>query len=50
VQKRLHSVMEEAFEQVWQVAEDHDCSLREAAFLVAIRRVADSLFMRGLFP
>jgi glutamate dehydrogenase (NAD(P)+) len=50
VRKRLHSVMEEAFEQVWQVAEDHKCSLREAAYLVAIRRVADSLLMRGLFP
>jgi glutamate dehydrogenase (NAD(P)+) len=50
VRKRLHSVMEEAFEQVWGVAENHKCSLREAAFLVAIRRVADSLLIRGLFP
>jgi glutamate dehydrogenase (NAD(P)+) len=50
VRKRLYSVMEEAFDQVWQVAQDHKCSLREAAFLVAIRRVADSLLMRGLFP
>jgi glutamate dehydrogenase (NAD(P)+) len=50
VRKRLFSVMEEAFEQVWSVAQDHECSLREAAFLVAIRRVADSLLMRGLFP
>jgi glutamate dehydrogenase (NAD(P)+) len=50
VRKRLHSVMEEAFEQVWGVAEEHECSLREAAFLVAIRRVADSLLIRGLFP
>jgi glutamate dehydrogenase (NAD(P)+) len=50
VRKRLHSVMEEAFEQVWQVSQDHQCTLREAAFLVAIRRVADSLLIRGLFP
>jgi glutamate dehydrogenase (NAD(P)+) len=50
VRKRLYSVMEEAFDQVWEVAQDHECSLREAAFLVAIRRVADSLLIRGLFP
>jgi glutamate dehydrogenase (NAD(P)+) len=50
VRKRLHSVMEEAFEQVWGIAEEHKCTLREAAYLVAIRRVADSMLIRGLFP
>src|SRR5574341_2464924 len=50
VNHRLRDVMIAAFEAVWQVMEDHHVSMREAAFLVAIGRVAEAMQTRGLFP
>ena len=50
VRQRLHSVMEDAFEYVWSVSQEQECSLRDAAFLVAVSRVAESMMTRGLFP
>jgi glutamate dehydrogenase (NAD(P)+) len=50
VRSRLYTIMHEAFEKVWSVAQDHKISLREAAFVVAVERVAEALQTRGLFP
>ncbi|MGF1503554.1 MAG: Glu/Leu/Phe/Val dehydrogenase [Anaerolineae bacterium] len=50
VESRLLTVMRKAFDQVWNVAHEEDIPMREAAFLVAVDRVAESMLTRGLFP
>jgi glutamate dehydrogenase (NAD(P)+) len=50
VRKRLFGVMKEAFETVWSISQNHKIGMREAAFMVAVDRVASAIQMRGLFP
>ena len=50
VADRLRSRMEKAFTEVWTRSEQLDCSLRRAAFALALERVADAIEARGLFP
>lgn len=50
INERLTRIMEEAFESVWQIAEDKKVSLRTAAFIVACTRVLEAREMRGLYP
>jgi glutamate dehydrogenase (NAD(P)+) len=47
VQKRLDQKMTNAFKAVYEMSEDKKTSLREAAYLVAIKRVADAMKLRG---
>ena len=42
--------MQESFENVWNVSQEHNIGMREAAFVVAVDRVATALTTRGLFP
>lgn len=46
---RLVPIMRDNFHRVWNYARKHDKKMRRAAFLVAIKRVADALQMKGLF-
>jgi glutamate dehydrogenase (NAD(P)+) len=50
VRDRLFAVMQESFENVWNVSQEHKIGMREAAFVVAVDRVATALTTRGLFP
>jgi glutamate dehydrogenase/leucine dehydrogenase len=50
VETKLFDVMLEAFTRVWQVSRGEGISMRDAAFVVAVDRVADSMLTRGLFP
>jgi len=50
VAERLRTRMETAVTSVWTRAEQLDCSLRRAAFAVALERVAEAIDARGLFP
>ncbi|HEY4073466.1 MAG TPA: Glu/Leu/Phe/Val dehydrogenase [Herbaspirillum sp.] len=47
---RLTRIMREAFNAVWQLADDKKVSLRTAAFIVACTRVLQAREMRGLYP
>lgn len=42
--------MRRAMELVLSTAKTYDCSLREAAFIVAVQRVASAIEKRGIFP
>ena len=42
--------LRQAYRQVRSLAEDEDCSLRDAAWAVAVRRVADAARLRGVYP
>jgi glutamate dehydrogenase (NAD(P)+) len=49
VNRRLDRIMRRAFDQVYDTAQQHDVSLRIGAYVMAIRKVADALQMRGIY-
>jgi len=49
VNERLRDVLRENFDAVWETAQMHKTSMRTAAYMVAIRRVIDSLTTRGIY-
>jgi glutamate dehydrogenase (NAD(P)+) len=50
INARLVRVMQDAFAAIWQVAQDHQVSLRTATFIVACKRILHSREIRGLYP
>lgn len=48
VRQELDHVLTEAFEQVWQEANDWQVSLRTAAYIIAIRRVHRATLLAGI--
>jgi glutamate dehydrogenase (NAD(P)+) len=50
VEKRLEIYMRRAMDLVLSTAKTYDCTLREAAFIVAVDRVARAIERRGIFP
>ena len=49
VNRRADRIMKQAFEQVWQVSKRYDVSLRTAAYILAIDKVAQTKKLRGIF-
>jgi glutamate dehydrogenase (NAD(P)+) len=49
VNRRLNRVMQEAFDNVYATADRHDVSLRIGAYVMAVRKVANALQMRGIY-
>ena len=47
VDKELRKTMTDAFTNVADTAEHHKCTLREAAYRIAIERVAEAMVSRG---
>jgi glutamate dehydrogenase (NAD(P)+) len=50
INERLGKIMRGAFATIWQVAEQHQISLRTAAFVVACQRILRARELRGLYP
>jgi len=50
VNRQLQAVMENAFYQVLEVSQRQKVDLRDAAYMLAIKRVADAMQARGIFP
>jgi glutamate dehydrogenase/leucine dehydrogenase len=50
IRARLAEKMEDAFDRVWELAEEEGISLRLAALVAGIREVAAALEARGFFP
>ena len=50
VERRLEIYMRRAMELVLAKAKAHDCAPPEAAFIVAVERVARAIEKRGIFP
>ncbi|MGQ0709860.1 MAG: Glu/Leu/Phe/Val family dehydrogenase [Rhodoferax sp.] len=50
INARLVRIMREAFNSVWQVAQEHKVSLRTATFIVACTRILHARELRGLYP
>jgi glutamate dehydrogenase (NAD(P)+) len=49
VNERLQDVMEHSFDEVVNLAESHNVDNRIAAYMLAIRRVASALRLRGIY-
>jgi glutamate dehydrogenase (NAD(P)+) len=49
VNQRLDRMMRKAFDKVYATADEYDVSLRIAAYVVGVRRVAEALQMRGIY-
>jgi glutamate dehydrogenase (NAD(P)+) len=47
VRQELDAILSSAFEEVWQLANEHDVSLRTAAFMIGIKRVHRSTELGG---
>jgi glutamate dehydrogenase (NAD(P)+) len=50
INARLTRIMKEAFAAIWQVATDHQVTLRTATFIVGCTRILHSRELRGLYP
>jgi len=48
--QRLGRILQRALREVWALAEERDISLRLAAFILGVERVATAIQMRGVFP
>jgi glutamate dehydrogenase (NAD(P)+) len=50
VNQRLRRIMARAFGEVAAIAEREHVSLRDAAYILALRRVEEAIKLRGIFP
>jgi glutamate dehydrogenase (NAD(P)+) len=50
IRARLADKLGDAFDRVWNLAEQQDLSMRSAALVGAIREVASALETRGIYP
>ena len=50
INRRLENLMHRAFETVWGVSEQRQGTLREAAYSLALDKVAQATLVRGIYP
>src|SRR5258706_3116387 len=50
VNAKLEKIIVNAFDQVYQLSKERNVSMRLAAYLLAVRRVADATLIRGIYP
>jgi glutamate dehydrogenase (NAD(P)+) len=50
INDKLERIMVRAFKQMCEQADEHRCSLRMGAYLVAVKRIADATSSRGIYP
>ena len=50
IRSRLADKMVDAFDRVWELAQERGLTLRQAALVTGIREVANALNARGLYP
>lgn len=48
VQEKQAELMERAFEEIWDLKEEKNTNIRNAAFMISIKRIEQSLRLRGL--
>jgi glutamate dehydrogenase (NAD(P)+) len=50
IRAKLELMLSDAFDRVWDLAEEHGVALRTGALVAGIRGVSDALEARGIFP
>ncbi len=49
VQEKQEKLMVKAFNEIWDLKDEHGVELRTAAFMISIKRVADAMKLRGWY-
>ncbi len=47
VEQKEDAAMVKAFNDIWAIKEEYNCTIREAAYLVSVKKVADVMKLRG---
>jgi len=50
VNMKLKRIIERAFREVAAIRDEHACTMREAAYILAVTRVVEATQVRGIFP
>jgi len=50
IRSKLKKMMLKAFSEVWYTMKDYDTDMRTAAYIVAIKKVAEVVKLRGIYP
>jgi len=50
VNRHLERKLIKSFEEVWKKSKEFNVSLREASYIVALERIAEVYYYRGIFP
>jgi glutamate dehydrogenase (NAD(P)+) len=50
INERLHRIMRDSFSRVLSTKESNDVDMRLAAYIVAVRTVADATDARSIYP
>lgn len=50
IDQRLERIMTKSFAEVWALAQEKEISMRTAALVRAIDRVAEAIYVRGIYP
>lgn len=50
VNERLRRIITRAYRDVAAIRDEQGCSMREAAYVLAVRRVVEAIEVRGIFP
>ncbi|MBI5492343.1 MAG: Glu/Leu/Phe/Val dehydrogenase [Deltaproteobacteria bacterium] len=50
IDARLNTIMRKAFQEVLAISKDKGCDMRTAATIAGVRRVAEAVMVRGLYP
>ncbi len=50
INNKLKTLMDKAFRSVMACADNHGVSARDAALILAIRRISDAIIIRGIYP
>ena len=50
VNAKLNDIVTRAFAETWRAHEERDISMRQAAYAIAVGRVAEATITRGLYP
>ena len=50
VNKNLENIMLKGFSDVWNVSRKENVTMRDSAFIIAIKKIAKAVELRGIFP
>jgi len=50
INKELKNILTRSFDEVWTLAQEKKVSMRTAAYMIAVSKVADAIGRRGVFP
>jgi glutamate dehydrogenase/leucine dehydrogenase len=50
VDRKLHMIMNQAFERTYKISREMNTDMRTAAYVVALKRITQAYQERGIFP